>query len=107
MLSRSGEASDPVATSSERFSPEADTTAMWARPLPRMTFSRSEKSTRTREYSTVMSSAMPLVAMPSTSSALPKASRIGSLPYMSLSFSLSIISSESTHLCSSVIPSNA
>ena len=71
--SSSGERSDASATASARFSPSAVATLMWARPLSRITFETSAKSTFTRSLSTVMISAMPLAAEARMSSALPKA----------------------------------
>ena len=73
LWSSSGERSDASATASARLSPSATATAIWARPLSRITFETSAKSTFTRSLSTVMISAMPFAAEARMSSALPKA----------------------------------
>ena len=104
LSSSSDDESAASAASCARFSPEPLTTDICARPLLRITFSTSAKSTRTRANSTVISSAIPFVAIPSTSSARPKASRRGRLPYSSRTRSLSMTSSESTQGCSSLRP---
>ena len=104
LWSSSGEWSDASAAASARLSPSAVATAMWARPLSRMTFDTSAKSTFTRSLSTVMISAMPLAAEARMSSALPKACLSESRPYISRMFSLLMTSSESTFLRSSSMP---
>ena len=107
LWSKSGERSDASAAASARLSPSAVATAIWARPLSRMTFDTSAKSTFTKSLSTVMISAMPLAAEHRMSSALPNACLSDRRPYISRIFSLLMISSESTFCRSSSMPLKA
>ena len=105
--SSSGDSSDARATSAARCSPSAVATDMWARPLSRITFDTSAKSTLTMSLSTVMISAMPLAADARMSSALPKACLSERRPYISTMFSLLMTNSESTLRLSSSMPRKA